>query len=288
MGHYTRFRAYQLGECGASFSLSVEKHFTLIEARLTKVNAPHIVWEMNNLGIDHINTLHITSWDNDHCKSGELECILKYLKPERIEYPCYAPHTENGKASLKLIKNYNCSKYPIDPIFVKLVTKEPLKGKDLYYNPTETVDKSNDNSVVKFFRVGSFQVLSLGDCESSEISEALANDEILKSEVDILILAHHGADNGFTTTEFLKALKPKVAICAADYGNKYGHPDKVITSRLSSLGIDYYSTKTGDIIAQTIDAKHYKVSNYIANNEEKESVSPYSCKTWYISDVPKE
>ena len=124
--------------------------------------------------------------------------------------------------------------------------------------------------------------------QSSEISEALANDEILKSEVDILILAHHGADNGFTTTEFLKALKPKVAICAADYGNKYGHPDKVITSRLSSLGIDYYSTKTGDIIAQTIDAKHYKVSNYIANNEEKESVSPYSCKTWYISDVPKE
>ncbi len=286
MGHYTRFRAYQLGECGASFSLSVEKHFTLIEARLTKVNAPHIVWEMKNLGIDHIDTLHITSWDNDHCKSGELENILKYLKPDRMEYPSYAPHTDNGKASLKLIQNYNGTKLAVSPIFVKLLTKEPLKGRDLYYNPTESVDKSNDNSIVKFFRVGSFQVLSLGDCESADISKALANDEILKSEVDILILAHHGADNGFTTSEFLKALQPKVAICAADYGNKYGHPDAAITARLRNAGIDYYSTKTGDIIAQTVDAKNYKVSNYVANNEEKASVKQYASKTWYIVDVP--
>lgn len=289
MSHYTRFRAYQLGECGASFSLSVENNFTLIEARYTETNAPHINWEMRLLGIDHINTLHITSWDNDHCKSGELESILKYLKPERIEYPSYAPHTENGKASLQLIHNYNCncSKYSINPVFVKSEPKEPLKGKDLYFNPTETVDKSNDNSVIKFFRIGSFQVLSLGDCESSEISKTLANDVILKSEVDILILAHHGADNGFTTTDFLKSLNPKVAICASDYGNKYGHPDAVITARLRNAGIDYYSTKMGDIIAQTVDAKHYKVSNYIANNEEKASVKSYSSKTWYISDLPK-
>lgn len=285
MSHYTRFRAYQLGECGASFSLSVEKHFTLIEARFTEKNAPHIVWEMKNCGINHINTLHITSWDNDHCKSGELENILKYLKPEKIEYPSYAPHTENGKASLKLIQGYNGTTTPIDPIFVKLLTKEPLKGRDLYYNPTSKAEKSNDNSIVKFFRVGSFQVLSLGDCESSDISKALANDEILKSEVDILILAHHGADNGFTTTEFLKALNPKVAICAADYDNKYGHPDAVITQRLRNAGIDYYSTKTGDIIAQTVDAKSFKVSNYIANNEEKGSEKRYPTKTWYISDV---
>lgn len=285
MGHYTRFRAYQLGECGASFSLSVEKHFTLIEARLTKLNAPHILWEMKNCDIDHINTLHITSWDRDHCSASELELILDLLKPERIEYPSYTPHTENGIDSLKLIQRYNGSKNPINPILVKSLTKEPLKGKDIFYNPITQVEKSNDNSIVKFFRVGSFQVLSLGDCESNDISKALANDDILKSEVDILILAHHGADNGFTTTEFLMALSPKVAICAADYNNKYGHPDAVITQRLHNAGIDYYSTKTGDIIAQTIDAKHFKVSNYITNNEQKASVKQYSTKTWYLSDV---
>lgn len=285
MKHYTRFRAYQLGECGASFSLSVDKTFTLIEARLTETNAPHIVWEMNNLGIDHISTLHITSWDADHCKSTELQAILKCLKPERIEYPSYSPHTDNGKESLKLINAYQGEKVPITVYRVSLNVKTPLRGEDLYYNPLKIVDKSNDNSVVKLFRVGSFQVLSLGDCESSDISETLSADEILKEEVDLLILAHHGADNGFTTTNFLKALSPSVAICASDYGNKYGHPDAVIISRLRNAGIDYYSTKTGDIIAQTVDTKHFKVSNYIANNEEKDSVKTYPTKTWYISDL---
>mgnify|MGYP004626594973 CR=1 FL=1 len=30
MKHYTRFRAYQLGEKGASFSISVDQYFVLI------------------------------------------------------------------------------------------------------------------------------------------------------------------------------------------------------------------------------------------------------------------
>ena len=32
---YTRFRAYQLGNAGSSFSYYADGHFTLIEARLT-------------------------------------------------------------------------------------------------------------------------------------------------------------------------------------------------------------------------------------------------------------
>ena len=34
----TRFRAYQLGNAGSSFSYFADNHFTLIEARLTEVN----------------------------------------------------------------------------------------------------------------------------------------------------------------------------------------------------------------------------------------------------------
>ena len=44
-------------------------------------------------------------------------------------------------------------------------------------------------------------------------------NEIIANEVDVLILAHHGADNGFTTTDFLRAVNPKVAICACDWDN---------------------------------------------------------------------
>lgn len=46
MKHYTRFRAYQLGEKGASFSLSVDQYFVLVEARYNEVNKQHIKYEM--------------------------------------------------------------------------------------------------------------------------------------------------------------------------------------------------------------------------------------------------
>lgn len=43
----TRFRAYQLGDKGSSFSYSVDGNFTLIEARLNQTNDPSICDEMN-------------------------------------------------------------------------------------------------------------------------------------------------------------------------------------------------------------------------------------------------
>ena len=54
-------------------------------------------------GLDRIDVLHITSWDQDHCKAGELENILKDLKPRCIEYPCYKHDSDNYKESIKLI-----------------------------------------------------------------------------------------------------------------------------------------------------------------------------------------
>ena len=285
MNHYTRFRAYQLGTCGASFSLSVDDHFTLIEARYNDTNSPHILWEMRNLGIQRINTLHITSWDDDHCQAEELQRILNDLRPSRIECPAYMPHTENGKKSLNIIRIYLCDGlFPIGPKVVASQVKTRLQGRDIFYNPIQLGAKSNDNSVVKFFRTGSFQILSLGDCEDGSIRDRLMNDDILQNEVDILILAHHGADNGFTTPEFLQALSPKVAICASDYGNQYEHPDPAIVSRLANAHINYYSTKTGDIIAQSVDKYYFKVSNYIGNNEKKGKEGTYPNKTYYIND----
>jgi competence protein ComEC len=34
-----------------------------------------------------------------------------------------------------------------------------------------------------------------------------------------MILAHHGADNGFTTKSFLAHIDPALAICSSDYDN---------------------------------------------------------------------
>ena len=293
MRHYTRFRAYQLPNPGSSFSVSVDKDFTLIEARYNETNKPHIKWEMERQGIKYIDTLHITSWDQDHCNYNELCSILRELIPTVIEYPSENPTTENGINSKAAIISY-CSENDwatarcITPSLVRNEVKLRLQGQDLFYNPIVNGDNANDNSVVKFFRVGSFQILSLGDCEDENIAKALMSDSILKNEVDVMILAHHGADNGFTTKEFLEAIRPKVCVCSSDYGNKYDHPRDIIRQRCSALGIPMFTTKRGDIIAQSTDPKHFRVANYVSNNELLDTVMSFHSKTWYIKDVEQQ
>lgn len=198
------------------------------------------------------------------------------------------PTTINGLRAKVAIERYNRENpnvqiMPVTPKVVRDGTREPKKGQDIFYNPIINGDKSNDNSVVTLFRVGSFTVLSLGDCEDAYIAQRLMRDKILQTEVDIMILAHHGADNGFTTTEFLRTINPSVCVCSANYANEYEHPKQVIRNRCSSLNIPLLTTKRGDIIAQTDDARHFKVANYVSNNETRDSVYRFENKTYYTN-----
>lgn len=80
---------------------------------------------------------------------------------------------------------------------------EALAFRDTLYHPRWLDEQcANNNSTVKFFRRGSFNLLSLGDVECQNVSAYLRRCEHLKRETDLMILAHHGADNGFTNKPF--------------------------------------------------------------------------------------
>jgi competence protein ComEC len=283
MSKQTRFRAYQLGTSGSSFSYSVDDHFTLIEARFNETNKPNIVKEIQIIGCKAINCLHITSWDQDHCNYEELKLILECLKPTRIEYPGYVPNTDCGKNSLISIKNYckqkSISQIEISPSYIKgLESGERCKYNDIVYNPKNISNKHNDNSIVQLFRRGRFTVLSLGDCEDATIAENIMGGNIVNSETDVLILAHHGADNGFTTSKFIKSIKPKIAVCSSNYDNEYDHPRQEIREILYQEDITLYTTKTGDVVISCDEDNIVHADNLKANGEKISSKKEFSPK----------
>lgn len=284
MAKNTRFRAYQLGNKGSSFSFSVDKHFTLIEARFNETNKPSIMFEMDKIEVKHINTLHITSWDDDHCKYNELETILNELIPTVIEYPDYKPHTENGTKSLALIKEFERKRdfastinYSPDRVN-KLEPAQKLKYNNVVYNPIEIVENSNDNSIVQLFRAGRFTVLSLGDCESKSIADRIGRCDIATSEVDVMIMAHHGADNGFTTAEFIKNISPKIAVCSSNYNNQFDHPRDSIRNILHQQDVNLYTTKTGDVVVYCNEGSTVHVANLKSNSEDISSTTKFNAK----------
>ncbi|MFD2568919.1 ComEC/Rec2 family competence protein [Pseudotenacibaculum haliotis] len=279
----TRFRAYQLGNEGSSFSYFDGSSFTLIEARVTETSAPSIIAELKACGKTRIDCLHITSWDTDHCRQSELEEIIESLKPTRIEYPGYTPHTDSGKECLKIVQAHINSK-KIDSTYVSnLDNATNWTYHNILYNNSKTYENANDNSTIKLFRSGAFTVLSLGDLEKSEIADyLLGTGDIIKEEVDVMILAHHGADNGFTTEKFIQGVSPKVAICTSNYDNQYDHPKPEIRELLYENSVTLYTTKTGDVVIKTIgdDTIAYKAINLKANSTEVSSDKDFNTKRY--------
>jgi competence protein ComEC len=287
LSKHTRFRAYQLKTNGSSFSYWDGSHFTLCEARYNDDNAKSIWHELNTkCGKTHIDTLHITSWDADHCNPSELSDILKYLKPTYIEVPGHGHGSESFTRSINLLEDYE-DKGLAEFLIVntkglsKLITGSSWEYNSIFWNK-DNMENSNDDSTIKLFRSGCFNVLSLGDVESKAIAKSLLYSKIITDEVDVVILAHHGADNGFTDRDFLEGINPSEAITLCDWGNRYSHPDPSIMDLLTKMNIHKHTTKAGDIIIESIGdhRKEYKIWNYTANGNECEVIGPLTAKKY--------
>lgn len=251
-------------------------------------------------GKQTVNTLHITSWDQDHCNVSGLEWILHNLAPSKIEYPGYQPHTISGEECLRSILEYQkkrgyygtrVSVQAIDPPYIRGLGSTNGPGyRDIVYHPRELSSKSNDNSTIKFFRGGSFTVLSLGDVEDNNIGAMLRHCKTLCREVDIMILAHHGANNGFTNKKLLETLKPQIAVCSSNYGNEYDHPRQEIRNILHEQEVRLYTTKTGDIIINSTGGhtRDFKVLNLMSNNSKLSSKDEYKARKYHWLTMNKD
>lgn len=241
-------------------------------------------------GKTHIDCLHITSWDQDHCSASNLEEILVTYKPKKIEFPGYEPESDNARQCQKLILDYQrntkaignpVSCISITPIYIKgLSSASELGYKDIFYWPHSLADNANDNSTVKVFREGCFNVASLGDVEDVNIASYLRGCGIFKREIDVLILAHHGADCPTNSKTFFEKVRPKLVVCTSNYDNQFDHPRQEVRDTLYELDIPLYTTKTGDIIIQSLEPHDckFRVYNLMANSTAISSQKDFSIK----------
>ncbi|MFN0293016.1 ComEC/Rec2 family competence protein [Pedobacter helvus] len=285
----TKFRAFQLDSEGSLFSFYKQNIYTLLEARLPKGGIGVLIDDLGFHGKRRIDTLHITSWDADHCHFEDLSQILNHLRPALIEIPGYEPESDTGKLCKNVILRY-------DDIHQEFITNVNRISKsyiqqlpfgtawdetNIFYPSDEQAVCKNDRSLVCLFRSKGFNVLSLGDCESWQIADRLLNCNFIRTEVDVLILPHHGANNGFITTSFLQKVRPKVAICSSNYDNRYDHPRPEVREMLFHTGTRLFTTKTGDVVIyQRTNEWNASVYNMKMDNYGLSSSGEFTPKRW--------
>ncbi|MDX2053537.1 MAG: DNA internalization-related competence protein ComEC/Rec2 [Polyangiaceae bacterium] len=166
-------------------------------------------------------------------REGEAEHVGPYLellrvlrqKGTRVRYPpelCRAPESAGG---------------------ARIVVLAPCPDFDRNRH-------ANDNSLVLRLEFGERRVLTVGDAEVAE-EGLLARQYGAQLKADFLKVGHHGSRTS-STAEFLRLVRPQVALVSTGFRNRFGHPHEVALERLRASGAAVFRTdRNGSVVWET-------------------------------------
>jgi beta-lactamase superfamily II metal-dependent hydrolase len=102
----------------------------------------------------------------------------------------------------------------------------------------------NDTGLIELVKTPAFKFLSMADTDLN-IESRLVQDFDLSA--DVLKVGHHGSKYS-SGEEFLRRVRPRVAVISAGRGNRYGHPAPEAIARLKAAGAAIFRTdKNGSV-----------------------------------------
>ena len=125
-------------------------------------------------------------------------------------------------------------------------------------NPTILTDDKDNNSIVLHMQYGDVDFLFMSDAEQETEGEMLVRSSIAVPRVEILKVGQHGSKKA-TSTDFVYATKPEVAIYSCQTGNWYGYPHQEVISSLEDIGADIYGTDDRGTIVVTTNGISYTI-----------------------------
>lgn len=195
---------------------------------------------LRRTNVKKIDVLAISHGDNDHI--GGANSILKALPVSQI--------ITSVPERFKQGKILCCSKagaWNWDGVMFQFLTI-----------PEELKLKGNNKSCVLKITQGKNSLLLTGDIEKkAELSLLKKYCHDLKA--DILLVPHHGSKTS-SSTEFLNAVSPKVAVFSYGYLNSYGHPHSITLDRYRKRGVQLLHTVESGAITMTLRSDSDKVA----------------------------
>lgn len=200
------------------------------------------------LDVETVDFLIISHAHKDHM--GGCFHVLKNVKVKKVYHNGSKASTATWKKFLKEAKR-------ADEVIVveKDLEENGIQILVAYDSWGKRSSKEADNSVLVRLVDGKIRVLLTGDCEAPCEKEVSTTSDV---QSDILNVGHHGS-NAASSSEFLKMVKPKVAVVQAGAGNQYGHPTKPVLDRLRQVKARIYRTDRDGTVVVLSDGQSYTV-----------------------------
>lgn len=156
---------------------------------------------------------------------------------------------------LRSIKKCN-ARYRIAKCGQKINMGDGVVIEILNPSPDVTYTDLNENSIVARIVYKHTAVLFTGDADRQ------AEDVMLKSGLplhsQLLQVGHHGSETS-TSSEWLAAVRPQVAVISCGKHNKYKHPSQSTLARLYSYGCRVYRTDKNGAVQVVTDGNTLNV-----------------------------
>ena len=264
---------YGAGDCGECTYIKFGDVDIIVDAGDHFESTIQAVTEAINqrLEDDVIEYVIATHPDGDHI--GGMAALFENFTIETLIKFEGGYSTKKYENMEKAYKSEGCDVYQIktDIIDKNKADKFISLSNEVYISFVDTTyytnEESNGKSIVFTLNAYGTTLLMTGDADNASGHTDLEEKyQDIVGDIDILKVVHHGTANG-TTTDFLEAIDPEVAIiCNGNYlGNKHGHPTPTCLSNLYSYdsNIKVYAITGGGTIDGVANKtnKTYKCSS---------------------------
>jgi competence protein ComEC len=201
-----------------------------------------IVPYLRAAGISHLDGLIVTHADSDH--SGGAISLLDAMPVDWLASSLPDEHRIQAHAGRHL-RCFAGQSWQWDQVRFEVL--HPA-----WESYADATQKTNARSCVLKISSVNGSVLLPADIEKASEAELIARSaEQLRA--DLLIAPHHGSKTS-STTDFLRLVRPDLAVFAVGYRNHFGHPNAEVTQRYRESGAELYRSDRDGAVLIRFDA----------------------------------
>ena len=228
-----------------------------------------VVDYIRNLQYETIDYVVASHPHDDHI--GGMATVLNSFNIGKMYMPKQAHTISAFTNMLDVIENKNIDLYTAKA-GVNITTTGAIKI-DIIAPFADSYSNINNCSAMVKLTYGKTVMIFTGDSEK-EIESQLDFSNI---DADVLKVGHHGSKSS-SSTGFINAVSPDIAVISVGEGNSYGHPNSETIALLNQVGADVYRTDEQGTIVVTAD-KNKKITVDKKASTVKENAPPVVVQT---------
>lgn len=218
--HNLEITAFDVGNADAFLIKTPDNKYLMIDTAKSGYNGGKsqakmlILKYLMDRGINNIDTIIVTHFDNDHC--GGAVDLMEGVNVKNL-YVNSLKHDSNAAKQIYKTANLRGVKLILAENNQTVIDKDGLVIRNYICNEPGVGD--NESSVLTLLHYKNFSMLFTGD---SGVDTFMKLKNFLPQNITVLKVGHHGA-NGVVNKEMLEYLNPKYALISTGI-NKFGHP----------------------------------------------------------------